>query len=315
MRALYRGEEFDPNFYYYSQVDIDHSWYLESKGERILLTSEMNKERAHEEFKGKIITYKTRAEIEKIFKGKTIEVDLQSLSASTYLALSKWGKVKDVSKELENQRRVKTQTEQKIIKKAAIVSQKILDKLDPFQFKTEKEVHNWLLMETLKVGAKPAYDPIVAADKNSRFPHYHAQDTPIKDWVLIDYAVAIDYYASDLTRCYSRKERSKEQESYETMKRIFNELVDTIPSCKTGAELAEIQEQVYRKHKLPPLIHSVGHGVGLEVHELPRLSKRFNDPLAGSILAIEPATYTKQFGVRFENTLYVGKTIEIYATN
>lgn len=312
MRALYRGEEFNPNFYYYSNVDIDHSWYIESKGERILLTSQMNKERAHEEFKGKIITYKTRTEIEKIFKGKTIEADLQSLGASTYLTLSKWGKVRDVSKELGEKRQVKTQKEQEIIKKAALISQKILDKLDPFQFKTEKEIHDWLLMETLKAGAKPAYEPIVAADRNSRFPHYHAQDTQVKNWVLIDYAVALGHYASDLTRCYSRKEKSKEMESYRIMQEIFTELVDMVPSCKTGAELAGMQENIYKKHKLPPLIHSVGHGIGLEVHELPRLSKRFNDPLAGTVLAIEPATYNRQFGVRYENTLYVGKKVEIY---
>ena len=54
------------------------------------------------------------------------------------------------------------------------------------------------------------------------------------------------------------------------------------------------------KHGLPKLIHSIGHGIGLEVHDYPHLGKKSQDSLEGAVLAIEPAAYFKSFGVRYE---------------
>ena len=53
--------------------------------------------------------------------------------------------------------------------------------------------------------------------------------------------------------------------------------------------------------------HLIGHGIGIEVHELPRLAPKSKDKIEGSTVAIEPAYYGKGFGLRFERDLYVGK--------
>jgi Xaa-Pro aminopeptidase len=59
------------------------------------------------------------------------------------------------------------------------------------------------------------------------------------------------------------------------------------------------------------MIHSIGHGVGLEVHELPRLSPKSRESISGSVLAIEPAFY-KSYGMRFEETIHFdGKKVRI----
>ena len=59
-------------------------------------------------------------------------------------------------------------------------------------------------------------------------------------------------------------------------------------------------EKVMKRKGLPRLIHAIGHGIGLEVHEYPGLHRNSSDRLEGCVLAIEPAAYFKDFGVRFE---------------
>ena len=52
------------------------------------------------------------------------------------------------------------------------------------------------------------------------------------------------------------------------------------------------------------MIHSIGHGIGLSVHEFPRLSKKYKDKIAGTTFTIEPAFYLRRYGMRFEDMVY-----------
>jgi Xaa-Pro aminopeptidase len=63
---------------------------------------------------------------------------------------------------------------------------------------------------------------------------------------------------------------------------------------------------------LPRMIHAIGHGVGLDIHEFPRLSVKYKDELKGSTFALEPAVYYNSYGARFEETVYYdGKKVRI----
>jgi Xaa-Pro aminopeptidase len=59
-----------------------------------------------------------------------------------------------------------------------------------------------------------------------------------------------------------------------------------------------------KKAGLPKMIHSIGHGIGLQVHEFPRFNKKYKDKIRQSTFTIEPAVYFKDFGVRYEETVY-----------
>ncbi|MDO8554749.1 MAG: Xaa-Pro peptidase family protein [Candidatus Micrarchaeota archaeon] len=308
---LYRGEQFNSNFYYFSNCDIDHSFFLLKDEKRYLFVPRMNERRAEEEFDGEIIVYKDIKEIKK-YAGDKINCDFSSLSANLYLKLNKLFTIKDISEQLLQTRMVKSSEEVELIKKATEISKNIFANIDFSEMKTEMDVKHYLLASTLEQNVEPAFNPIVATDKNSALPHYEPGDVKLGSMVLVDYAVKYKNYCSDLTRCFFLKRDKRKEEAYESARLIFYDLIDAIPNLKTGKQLALLSEKLFKKAKLPSLIHSIGHGVGLDVHEFPRLSKKFNDNLSGAILAIEPAVYFKDFGVRYEETLYFdGKTVKV----
>jgi Xaa-Pro aminopeptidase len=67
--------------------------------------------------------------------------------------------------------------------------------------------------------------------------------------------------------------------------------------------------KAFRKMGLPQMPHSIGHGVGLEVHEYPRLRKGSKDLIRGTVFTLEPAVYFKnRFGLRYERGIFVNKS-------
>jgi Xaa-Pro aminopeptidase len=118
--------------------------------------------------------------------------------------------------------------------------------------------------------------------------------------VLVDFGVKKGGYCCDFTRCYFRKNGMAEEKAYEKCKAVYKEIIASLPGCRTGRDVALLSEKLIEKHGLPPLIHSIGHGIGLEVHEAPRLWKKSGDSLEGAALAIEPGAYFARFGVRYE---------------
>ena len=119
--------------------------------------------------------------------------------------------------------------------------------------------------------------------------------------MLVDFGVKKDGYCSDFTRCYFRgKGAAKERAAYDKCRRVYGEMVKALPDCKTGKDVALLGERLMKKHGLPRLPHSIGHGVGMEVHEYPHLGVKSRDTLEGAALAIEPAAYFSRFGVRYE---------------
>lgn len=301
---LYRGDQFNSNFQYFSGCDIDHSLFLEKAGKKYLFVPKMNAEIARKEFNGTIIAYTDLLkELKPFLRGKT-GFDARSMPAGIYLKLRKLCSLADISEQLLLARMKKTKKEVDCVRKAAEISRKIFNELDFSQLKTELDVKRYLLASTIEQGVESAFDPIVATDKNASFPHYTPGNVKLGNLVLIDYAVKYKHYCSDLTRCFFLKKDRKKEKAYATVEQIFHEIIDELPDLRTGKQVALLSEKLFKKHGMPPLIHAIGHGVGLDVHEFPRLSRKFNDNLKNSIIALEPAAYFKDFGVRFEETIY-----------
>ena len=307
---LYRGEQFNANFYYFSKCDIDHAFLLIEETSKTLLVPKLNEALAQEQFDGKVIVYENALETIKkrlMSSGPTIYIDGSATSMRLFEKLREFCRPKDISEELNAIRAVKNDEEIAKIEKAAKITKEIFDSIDFAKMRTENDVKKFLLIETLERGVEPAFEPIVATDRNSSFPHYRSGDVKLGDSLLIDYAVKYAHYCADLTRCFflnNSIENKKREENYNSLIEIAKKIVTNLKNFKTGKDVALYSEKLIKEYKLPKLIHAIGHGIGLEVHESPKLGKKSKDKIAKRALAIEPAVYFKDCGLRYEDDIY-----------
>ncbi len=315
MLLLHRGERYNANFYYHAGMDLDNSFLLKDSGRPILLVSKMNQAYAEEKFKGEVIAYTKDPlkQIEKLARGKKIEMDFHGISASLYQRLSSFSKPKDVSDQLARLRMKKSPGELLLIRRATRISKDLLELAKGAFGRTEQEFSSTLYLKTYSWGLRPSFRPIVSTGANTAFPHSEPTTEKISGFCLVDYGVSANRYYADLTRVFFEKKDRKKEKIYSQLKRIVHQLVDEIPDFPTGGDLARRAEKLYRKERLPFPPHSIGHGIGLQVHELPSLSKTSKDRLEGATFTLEPAVYFPgEFGLRYEEMIHFdGKKAKI----
>ncbi len=309
---LYRGEGFDPNFYYHSGLDMDHAFLLAGE-KKVLFVPKLNEALARSRFKGKVIAYKNPIrELSRYIKGKSVLADFSSLSARLAAHLGKVCELKDCSKELLQVRAKKKGREISDIRKAARLTKELLDSIDFRKAKTELGVERQIKVAAAELGAELAFEPTVASGTSTSYPHYRARKRRLGKMVLIDCGLRHDHYCSDITRCYILDKDRRKREEYERLQGVCHSIIDALPELDTAKSVVEFSAKQMGKAGFPKMIHAIGHGVGLDVHEFPILNPKSRDSLAGSVLAIEPAFYLKRYGMRFEETIhYDGKKARI----
>jgi Xaa-Pro aminopeptidase len=156
-----------------------------------------------------------------------------------------------------------------------------------------------------------AFETIVAAGKRSALPHGRASSQPIprRGFVVVDSGVVLHGYCSDMTRTvHVGQAGGKARQLYEA---VLEAQLAGIAAVKPGVAAGEVDRaarQVLRKAKLDRFFtHSTGHGVGLEIHEPPRLGKAQSEELQpGMVITIEPGAYIPgEGGVRIEDMVVV----------
>ena len=300
---LYRGETFNPNFFYFSGMDTDHSFYL--KGKNMLFVPALNGELAKKTFGGRVVVYRDPfKELKKHVKGKTLRSDFSSLNLRLATRLKRFCHLKDYTEEMFEIRAKKKKPEISNIKKAARLTREIFGMLDFKNAKTELDIERQLRVATAELGLEPAFDPIVATDSSSSFPHYFAKRKKLGSMVLIDYGLRFNHYCSDLTRCFFLDKDKKKMSEYEKLQDICHTICDELPSLRNGRQVAELSARLIERAGFPKPPHAIGHGVGLNIHEYPRLSSKWTDNIKGTVMAIEPAFYLKRYGMRFEQTIH-----------
>jgi Xaa-Pro aminopeptidase len=166
-----------------------------------------------------------------------------------------------------------------------------------------------------RLGAeKPSFETIVATGVRSALPH--AQPTAARltsgDLVVVDMGAFQDGYASDMTRMLSVGSPStKVKRMYRAVLEAQLAAIDAVRPGVTTVSVDTAARRVLAGFGLDHVfIHSTGHGLGLEIHEPPRLGKRDRHRLrTGMAITIEPGAYIEGFGgVRIEDTVVVGKT-------
>jgi len=178
--------------------------------------------------------------------------------------------------------------------------------------RTERSVADALEAAMRTRGAqRAAFDPIVAAGRRGSLPHARPEDVPIAagQLVTIDWGAEVDGYCSDCTRTVAAGEpTSRAREVYELVLGAQRAGVKAVRAGAGGREVDAAARRVieaagHGEH----FGHGLGHGVGLEIHEAPRLSTRSSDTLQkSSSITIEPGVYIPgELGVRIEDLVVV----------
>ncbi len=156
-----------------------------------------------------------------------------------------------------------------------------------------------------------AFDTIIASGERSALPHAHPTAHPIgaDKLLLIDMGASVAGYASDMTRTYAvGKLDNKTRRMYRA---VLESQLAAIDAVKPGASCASVDRAargVLRGYGMDGLfVHSTGHGLGLEIHERPRLGRKEMTKLeVGMAVTIEPGAYQRGLGgVRIEDTVVV----------
>ncbi len=190
------------------------------------------------------------------------------------------------------------------------VWQRVVEKIRPGI--TELELSAEISYQNRKLGAEgDAFEPIVASGWRSALPHGTATRKKLErgELVVIDFGSTFEGYKSDITRTIVLGEPTPEQKHiYESVKTANQKAMAAVRAGMKAIDLDGVartflKQQGYEK----AFSHSLGHGLGLDVHSLPRIGPRSEDiiPL-NSIITIEPGVYDPQVGgVRIEDDVYV----------
>lgn len=271
------------------------------------------------------VTTFTKAEerkefLQKVAKGHgKVGINSGELITQDYLALRdalSGAELVDVSKPLADARAVKDAVELDRMQKAARIVSEVADML-PTLFRDglkEFELAAEISYAMQKRGATgPSFDTIVGFGEGSAEPHYHPHDVPMKkgQFVLCDFGAYYQRYASDLTRTWIRGPATKElQEIYDTVLRAEEAAIAAVrPGVKGGEVHMTAQRIIDASPWKGRFIHSVGHSLGLAVHDGPALSPRHDWTLEeGMVVTIEPGIYVPGLGgVRIEDDVVVTK--------
>jgi Xaa-Pro dipeptidase len=158
-----------------------------------------------------------------------------------------------------------------------------------------------------------AFETIVASGSCSAFPHGGCSDREIRkgDLVVVDIGATYKYYHSDMTRTLvAGKPSEKQKNLYQIVKTAQEKAFEALKPNVKAADVDAIARKVIADAGYDEyFVHSLGHGVGLEVHEPPTLSPESKEVLAvGNVVTIEPGVYLVGYGgVRIEDTVLVGK--------
>ena len=215
---------------------------------------------------------------------------------------------------VEALRAIKDETELDAIRKAARITSEAYERLaeERFTGRTERELA-WRLDNLFhELGAAgPAFETIVAGGPNGARPHSRPTDAVIEagTTVVVDAGAQVDGYCADCTRTFATGPLPDQlAEAYAACLRGQQAGLDAARAGTTGVDADAAARSVIDEAGLGEEFgHGLGHGVGIDVHEAPRLSRESNDTLAaGNVVTVEPGIYLGGLGgIRIEDLVAV----------
>jgi len=250
-------------------------------------------------------------------------------------------KIKHIKSHVDFQREIKDDLEIAYIRKSMQIVEKVF-KMVRKEIKkpgmTEIRLAEFIRSTGLRMGAQDiSFPPIVASGANAAVPHHVPSSKKLKagESIILDFGFKYKNYCSDFTRTvFLKKVPPKLEMIYNQVEKAYNESIDFINNgmpqhaatkiidfknveARRGVPIKAVD--VYQKsvsvlaekHLDKYFIHSLGHGTGLEIHELPNLSPKSKDILRnGMVFSIEPGVYIPKLGgVRIEDLVYLKEGI------
>ncbi len=307
-------------FYFTGSAPVLGGYLLITQDDAVFIVPELEYEEAKGTSSVPVEKFKTSAELfERLrnyssmaLEGKTSFGFVSSLKEK--VGIKKFEAIDDIIKEL---RIVKTPGEIELIEAACgIADMAMMAALEDIsEGKREREIAAKMEYVMKMNGAeKPAFDTIIASGWRSALPHGVASDKRIErgELVVIDEGALYRHYNSDTTRTIVVGSPNKKQKDiYEAVLEAQKKGVREAGPGMTAKELDTIVRNVIKEYGYGEnFIHSTGHGVGLEIHEWPRVSQQDETVLKpGMVVTIEPGIYIPKFGgVRIEDTVVITKS-------
>ena len=261
------------------------------------------------------VLYQQNDAINRLKTYQSVGISFDQTSHSEYVTFEKAGvKMVNVDDALSKCMTVKNDWELSRIEKACEIAEDAFLMLLPEikEGMTETEVAALLEYNMRKLGAQGlSFETIVAFGAHAAVPHHETGTTKLKfgDEILIDFGCKIDGYCSDITRTFLFGDDKK----HEDFKRAYNHVLtahnlvqEKLVSGMTGAQGDAIARDFLKSQGLGELFtHSLGHGIGLNVHEQPSVSPRGEQILEnGMVFSDEPGVYKAgEYGIRIEDTV------------
>src|SRR5262249_45327106 len=177
--------------------------------------------------------------------------------------------------------------------------------------RTERDVARACEARIRELGAEPSFPPIIAAGPNGALPHAEPGEREIGsgELVVFDMGAQLDGYCSDGTRTFATGDPGEDaQEVYDLVLAAQLASLQAVRPGAVGREVDAVAREIISEAGHGDHFgHGLGHGVGLEVHEAPRLATTSDDELRqGNVVTVEPGIYLPgRFGIRIEDLVVV----------
>lgn len=296
------------------------SWALVLGKKVWLITDSRYTEQAASECSGCKIVQRNRglaeeaAKILKRFKSKERLAVEDTLSLAAFANIKKHIKLKfkKTSRLIEQIRAIKSPDEVANIRKASkIADDSLAAALSELKVgMSESELAGLMDFEMRKRSSYAAFDTIVCFGPNGSRNHHFPGKRKLRknDTVLIDFGACYKGYRSDKTRTFGVGKVSRDfAEAYETVIRAQAAAIEKIAPGIALKDIDTAAREVIEKTKFPAFEHGTGHGLGLDVHEFPNMSRLSKGSLmAGQVVTVEPGIYIPgKFGIRIEDDVLV----------
>lgn len=284
-----------------------------------LVTDFRYKEAAEKRFQGTDVTVvmgdRTTEPVEMLKRYKKVAIPFEETSYPEYLKLKESGaELVDCTAQFKKLMAVKAPWEMEKISKACSIAEEGFLKLLPEikEGMTETEVAALLEYNMRALGAySTSFDTIVAFGAHAAVPHHETGERKLKfgDEILIDFGCKVDGYCSDITRTFlfgDDKKHDEFKKAYRAVLEAHEAVKAELKAGMTGKQADAIARDLLEKYGYAKYFtHSLGHGIGLNIHEFPSLSTRSETRLEnGMVFSDEPGVYLAgEFGIRIEDTV------------
>jgi len=318
----------DVNVSYLTGTPLSEGWLFVSPKKTFYLTDARYAREAQKALRGipvclttgKRSAFDVLHDLTRRLRAKRIGIDPRHCSLALYRKLKKsapGGRVRFISRPglVERLRVIKTPDELKRIRRAIALNQRAFGYLRRVikPGMTEKEAFFRLEAYVRRLGAGFSFDPIIASGPNGAFPHARITDRRMRsaESVLVDMGIDVEGYKSDLTRMFFLgKIPALIREMTEIVRDSKNRAIEKIRPGIFARDIDQQARNYLDKKGLGRFFsHALGHGVGLEIHEAPKISRQSAVVLEpGMVFTVEPAVYLPgRFGIRLEDMVLVTK--------